>query len=410
MKSVYDQKEHCYGCNACSNICPTLAIRMKQDEEGFAYPTINDQKCIDCKMCVKVCPFHQNINITTSGYKQRYFAVQHKDKFIVAESSSGGMFTALSDYIIDNNGIVYGAAFDNAFTVRHMRACERQTRNLFRGSKYIQSDINTIYNMILNDLSQNRLVLFTGTPCQVNGIRNFLICKKCSLENMVLCDFICHGVASPKVWESYIDYFNQKYEGGLTYYAFRGKMEGWNKCKPILRTKNADISSQYNRKKSFHRLYQTCFLNRPSCYSCIYTNYIRCSDITLADFWNIKSVCPEMDDNTGTSQILINTEKGQKIFDMCRNSIRVWECTKKDVWQPHLEYPPNVMPSKRIRFWHLYSTLPFEKVLKQYGQGDILTKCKNFAVPIAKKTGLYVLAGKLYQWFFVRKEQREYDK
>ena len=304
MKSVYDQKEHCYGCNACLNVCPTSAIQMEQDEEGFAYPIISSKECVDCGMCTNVCPFFPNKNLTTSEYKQRYFAVQHKDKSIVAQSSSGGMFTALSDYVIAHNGIVYGAAFDNAFNVKHMRASDRQTRDLFRGSKYIQSDIKTIFNEILNDLSQNRLVLFTGTPCQVNGIRNFLKCKKVSLEKLVLCDFICHGVASPKVWNSYIEYFNQKYEGGLTYYEFRGKKNGWNKWQPILRTKNADVSSKYSKKKSFLRLYQTSLLNRPCCYSCKYTSYMRYSDITIADFWNIKSVCPKWVQNNGRDKIL----------------------------------------------------------------------------------------------------------
>ena len=127
MKSVYDQKEHCYGCNACLNVCPTSAIQMEQDEEGFAYPIISSKECVDCGMCTNVCPFFPNKNLTTSEYKQRYFAVQHKDKSIVAQSSSGGMFTALSDYVIAHNGIVYGAAFDNAFNVKHMRASDRQT-------------------------------------------------------------------------------------------------------------------------------------------------------------------------------------------------------------------------------------------------------------------------------------------
>lgn len=412
MDKVYREKKQCYGCSACANICPVLAIRMEYDEEGFSYPVIDPQKCIDCKMCVKICPFHQTLDedALKSDYQQRYFATQHKDQEIVARSSSGGMFTALSDCILAHNGVVYGAAFDAAFVVGHQRAEDKTGTGAFRGSKYIQSDIKNIYFLILEDISQGRQVLFTGTPCQVAGVRSFVMQKKHSLDNLILCDFICHGVASPRVWTSYIDYFKQKYDGGLSYYEFRGKTHGWHEREPILRINNNDISNLYNKKNSFLLLYQTCFADRPCCYSCKYTSYNRYSDMTLADFWNIGSVCPEMDDDTGTSQVLVNTQIGQKWFDLCLDEIKYHECSKKDVWQPHLEYPTNVSSSKREKFWAAYHTLPFETVLKQYGQGDIITKCKNFAIPIAKKLGFYVLAGKLYRYIFIRKESNEHDE
>ncbi len=406
MDKVYDQKKECYGCSACMNICPVSAIRMKQDKEGFFYPVIDHEKCVDCKMCIGICPFHQVLEDPSveTQYAQRYFAAQHKDKNVVAKSSSGGMFTALSDCILAHNGVIYGVTFDNAFTVRHDRAENVEKRDSFRGSKYIQSDQRHVYKMILKDLTDGRKVFFTGTPCQVAGIRNYILLKRHTLDNLLLCDFICHGVASPQIWASYIDYFNQKYEGGLSYYEFRGKRDGWHERKPILESNGIDISPKYSKKKSFLLLYQTCFLNRTCCYSCKYTSYDRYSDITLADFWNVGSVCPEMDDDTGTSEVLINTENGQKWFDLCSNAIKIQECTRKDVWQPHLEYPTNAAPPKREKFWAAYETLPFEQVLNKYGQGDIITKCKNFAIPIVKKLGLYVLAGKLYQKIFVKKE------
>lgn len=405
MNNVYERKEECYGCKACSNICPTSAIHMEQDEEGFLYPIIDQQKCIDCTQCVKVCPFHQTLKEAQdkSDFCQRYYAVQYKNQNIVKKSSSGGMFTALSKCVLSHGGVVYGVAFDEAFTVKHKRAENEKMSSAFMGSKYIQSNMDAIYQLLLEDLSEGRLVLFTGTPCQIAGVRNFVLRQRHTLTNLILCDFICHGVASPKIWASYINYFEEKYEGGLTYYEFRGKKDGWHERKPILCILNNDISSLYERKNSFLLLYQTCFLNRPSCYSCKYTSYERCSDITLGDFWNIGSVYPEMDDDTGTSQVLVNTLNGQKWFERCCNSINFKECNKKDVWQPHLEYPTNANPHKREQFWISYNTYPFEKFLSKYGQGDIIAKCKNFAVPLAKKLGLYVLMGKIYRLIFVRK-------
>lgn len=407
MHQVYHLKNQCYGCGACRNICPVSAISMEEDEEGFLYPVIRQEKCIDCGMCKNICPYHGGTGetLSESPCTQTYFAVQHKNPAVVAESSSGGMFTALSDCVLGCGGIVYGAAFDHAFKVAHERAETQEQRNAFRGSKYIQSSMDRVYRLIQEDLEQNRLVLFTGTPCQAAGVRNYILQKRGTLDRLVLCDFICHGAASPKVWESYLQYFKEKYDGGLTQYAFRNKRNGWKQGAPLLKTKDSDISDEYARKKSFLQLYRTCYLSRPSCYACQYAGYSRCSDITIGDFWNIGSVCPSMDDNTGTSQVLVNTETGRKWFDLCWDTIKCCECGKKDVWQPHLEYPANVNFRKREKFWENCRTLPFERVLKKYGQGDIMARCKSFAIPVVKKLGLYVLAGKLYRMIFVRKEK-----
>lgn len=384
------------------------AIHMERDEEGFLYPVIDGGKCVDCMQCVKVCPFHftPEGRISESGsFRQRYFAVQHKNRDIVAGSSSGGMFAALSDCVLKAGGIVYGVAFDRAFAVRHARAADPRARDAFMGSKYVQSDMGTVYQALTDDLEQGRTVLFTGTPCQSAGIKNYVLRRRGTLENLLLCDFICHGVASPKVWDSYLDYFRDKYEGGLSHYEFRGKRDGWHERKPILRVDQTDISSQYSKRNSFLLLYQTCFISRPSCYSCQYASYERCSDLTLGDFWNAGSVCPEMDDDTGTSQVLVNTARGQTWFEACGGAVNCRECSREDMWQPHLEYPTNVSSRKRKKFWTDYDILPFERVLKKYGSGDMIARCKNFAVPLAKKTGLYVLMGKIYRVLFVRKTQ-----
>lgn len=406
MNQVYSELKQCYGCSACENICPKAAINMTADAEGFLYPEIDTIKCINCGMCQKVCP---HINDTPNEpFEQHYFAVQHNDKEIVAASSSGGMFTALSDAVLEQGGAVYGACFNEAFAVTHMRTTDHLSRNQLRGSKYVQSNMNSVMKQIVLDIQNNIPVMFIGTPCQVAGVKNYVLEKKHSLDKLLLCDFICHGTASPKVWNSYINFFKQKYSTGLQQYEFRGKTHGWNQSQPILRADNRDISAEYEKRNSFRLMYQTCLLNRPSCYFCKYTSYQRPSDITIADFWNIKKIAPSMDDNTGTSQVLINTSKGAKWFDACKNNIRFIECNKEAVWQPHLEYP-NACPSKRDKFWRLYNTQDFSRILSLYGQGDFLTKCKNSFTPILKKMGLYVLAGKIYKLLFVQQGNNQND-
>lgn len=407
MEKVYAKKEQCYGCTACANICPQGAITMQEDKEGFFYPEICLNKCIDCKICVKVCPFHSEKK--QEDYKQRYFAVQHRNPQIVMESSSGGIFTALSDCVLRTGGVIYGAGFSEGFIIRHYRALDEDTRNKHRGSKYVQSDMNRVMKEILEDLSAGKTVLFSGSPCQTAGVRNYILAKRKVLNNLLLCDFICHGVASPKVWRDYIKYLEKNCDGKLERYKFRGKREGWHNFFPLIEADGLDVSLRYRNKDSFFLLYATCYLNRTSCYSCRFTSYDRFSDITFADFWNVKEVAAHLDNNTGTSEVLINTRRGEEWFQRCISEIKFEECTRKQAWQPHLEYP-NELPGKRAQFWQEYAERGFEETLHKYGKGNFMSKCKRIAMPIVKKTGLYVAAGKLYGFIFSGKAVRKNGK
>ena len=176
MDRVFEKKENCYGCTACENICPRGAISMQADEKGFKYPEINTEKCIDCGVCVSVCP-HNNA-IIENKFEQKYYAVQHNDAEVVFNSSSGGFFSALSDGVLDAGGVVYGVGFDEMFVVKHSRAEDRQGRDKFMGSKYVQSDMSGVLPMLLEDLKQEKVVLFTGTPCQVAGVVSFVLKKR----------------------------------------------------------------------------------------------------------------------------------------------------------------------------------------------------------------------------------------
>lgn len=400
------ERNQCCGCGACNSICPKKAIQMTEDEEGFIYPVISEHICINCGLCQKVCP----VNGDKTGayenpeYKQRYFAAFHKLAQVVENSSSGGVFTAITDIVLAQNGVIYGAYMDEGFVVRHGRAQDSHMRDRFRGSKYVQSNMLSVYEEIAEDVSKGIMTLFAGTPCQVKAVQKFLEAKNVSKETLYTVDFICHGVSSPGIWKDYIGYLEKRYDCSLDTYIFRGKKEGWHNWYPIVTMKGngKDVSEELRRNDSFILMYQSMLFNRPSCFSCPFTSYDRAGDITLADFWNIKKISPDMDTDRGTSELLINSAKGQELLDACKDLLKLLECSKQDVWQPHLEYP-NAMPGGREKFWNCYRQEGMEGVIKKYGKGDAMTRVKNFATPILKKTGLYVLFGKLYQIIFVKK-------
>lgn len=398
MERIYKEKAQCCGCGACVDICPVDAVCMIKDSEGFAYPQVDQEKCIDCGQCVRVCSYFDNRREKTG---QEYYAVKHKSEQIVINSSSGGAFTALSDVILRKGGCVYGAAFSEEFDVRHIRTANEKQRDLLRGSKYVQSDMIGIMKQIAEDLVNGLWVLFSGTPCQTAGVRRYIEQKSVSGEKLVLCDFICHGVASPEIWKKYVAFLNCHNSEKVSYFTFREKDKGWHNFYSKIMSGDKDISSEYSEKNSYFKIYGTCYINRPICYACNYTSYDRVSDITLGDFWNIKSIAPEMDDNKGTSMLMINSLKGKELLDLAKDNLITLKCEKADVWQPHLEYA-NELPAKRKRFWRDYREQDFEKILHIYGKGNLIGNCKRIFGKIVKRIGVYVWAGKMYRKVFIR--------
>ncbi len=302
-------KTKCCGCFSCKNICPQNAISMVEDEYGFKYPNINYNICTNCGLCEKVCPIINKKQ--ESSENSRAYAAISKNENTRMKSSSGGMFSIIAENIINEGGIVYGAQFNEKFLVEHSRAETIEEISKFRGSKYVQSDINKIFKEVKKDLIQGRKVLFTGTPCQVEGLISFLIKP---FDNLYTQDFICHGVPSKKVWEKYLEYRKKLDNSEPNKINFRNKEnKGWNEYQLLF---------EYNENKKYidhnEDLFMKAFLSdialRDSCYKCEFKKKHRISDITLADFWGINNVLPEMNDEKGTSLIIINSEKGNKLL------------------------------------------------------------------------------------------------
>lgn len=390
MKHIEIDKEKCCGCGACQAVCPVNAIQMQTDELGFAYPVIQEGACIGCSKCISACQIGAPVLNKTEG--QKYYAAQHTDKEIRMESSSGGVFWALSQAVLKDGGCVYGAAFDKNWIVRHEVAENLDEVKKFRGSKYIQSR-NDVYGSVLDNLKKGRIVLYTGTPCQCQGILQYVNSKKVATDNLFLVDFVCHGVGSPAVWEKYVEWL-EKEKGQIRFMTFRDKENGWNKSRTkILNTNGEDVSQN---TYSYFEMYRSLLTTRNSCFKCDFTDYRRCSDLTLGDFWNIGTLEHDMDSESGVSQVLVNTEKGQKLLENAEAMLHLLECTKKDCWQPHLEYPVE-KPRGRDNFQKIFSEQEFETVLKKYGNGTKLGYLKKLMVAVVKKLGLYVVAGKLFK-------------
>lgn len=369
MNLVID-KSKCCACTACKNICPKQAIEMISDEKGFLYPKINDSKCIKCGLCEKVCFYNTGYKILDDHLdKIETYAVKHKDLQIRMASQSGGAFTVFSDEILKRNGVIYGVGFDKALKVCYKRAITKEERNEFRGSKYVQSELNDIFKQIKKDLEDDKWVLFSGTPCYVAGLVKYLSKKK--YEKLLLLDIICHGVPSPKLYKEYLIYLESCYNGKINNFNFRDKNFGW---------KTHIESFIINNKKYSSTMYTTLFYShlalRESCHNCQFTNLNRPSDITIADCWGVQQNKPEIDDNKGVSLVIINTKKGKSIYENILVNLNYYGININEYIQPQLK-EPSKKNKKREIFWNDYNKKGFEYVVKKYTSLTLFGKIKK---------------------------------
>lgn len=311
---ILADKNQCTGCTACANICPKSCIEMKEDDEGFSYPVIDNSRCISCLACERVCPILNNH--THKDEETKAYAALSKNDETRLESSSGGIFSELAKLILQANGIVYGAKYDNDFKVIHTGIEDIESLKELRGAKYSQSDLSTIFQTVKKQLNNGRQVLFSGTPCQIGGLKAFL---KKDYDNLYCIDFVCHGVPSPLVWKKYIEYRSQVDADNQVpeYINLRNKESGWSHYS--YQVEFAYSKSNHYLCQNDKDLYMSLFVNnyilRRSCSNCYYKDYSRESDITLGDFWGIWDILPSMDDNKGTSVVFTHSNKGEKLLN-----------------------------------------------------------------------------------------------
>lgn len=369
-------KEKCFGCLECVQICPKKCISYTEDAQGLVYPYIQQEQCIDCGICYKKCP----TNIEEKNSVLEFKAVKNFDN-IRMKSASGGMFTMISDYVLEQNGVVYGAAFDDDLSLTHIRVENKRHRDKCCGSKYVQSKILDMFPLIEQDLNNKRQVLFSGTPCQVAAVKSYFGKN----DFLLLVDIICHGVIGKKVFDSFLTSVKKRNGSKIKTISFRDKRKGWSSQQWNAVLENGK-ELEDKELSSYKTLYYSHCAHRESCFTCKYASLNRPGDITLGDYWGIDEYYPEFNDEKGVSLVLVNTEKGKSVVEQLRIEDRSIVCTKNQCLQPQLQEPVHNHP-KRKNFQVLYKVLGYNMAVKMCCKENILKR-------MARKV-LWYLGGKL---------------
>lgn len=370
----------CTGCLACVGICPQKCISVKKNQEGFEVPDVNFEECTNCGLCRKRCPV---ANKPKDDRKPpTAMAAVCRNRKIREESSSGGIFTVIAESIIDRGGVVFGVGFDEHFNAINKSCNSKEALSELRGSKYVQSSIKDVYKEARGYLDDGRLVLFTGTPCQIGGLRAYL---NKDYENLYTQDLICRGVPSPTVWQKYVSYRENLAGSGIRKIFFRHKKNGWKIFSVQFLFRNCTEYIQIIYKDLYMKGFLASLFLRPSCSECSFKQLHRQSDLTLADFWGIDRLSPEKNDNKGTSLVLIHTVKGQELFDSVQELVDFWKVDVEKALQENTSMMNSVKPSLlREKFFKDMPRLEMDQLIEKYCGTKITSRGRRF---IAKMFG-----------------------
>lgn len=358
---------------------------MEMDEEGYFYPKVDEQSCIECNLCTKTCPILKESS--TREFSVKAFAVQNIDEKSRINSSSGGAFSVIAEYVISQGGYVFGCKFDKDFDVVHDCATTIDEMSKFRGSKYVQSRLGNSFVAIKQLLKEQKLVLFSGTPCQVAGLQSFL---KKEYSNLILVDLVCHGIPSPGLWKKYIDYIKSKSVSALSYVSFRNKQFGYAGSTMAMGYENGKMEYS-NRKVQFYKhMFFQDINTRPSCFNCHFKGIKRVSDFTIFDCWHMNKINQEWDDDKGATWMIVQSEKGYGLFDKIKVHFRYKEenietAIRLDGELALHSTTPNPL---REQFFQDYNQIVMEELIKKYFPLSIKKRITFAVKPWLHKFGL----------------------
>lgn len=387
------EKGKCTGCWACFNACEFNCIEMIGDNEGFCYPVIDKNKCIECGRCRRACPILNRENLRL--YKvQNAYIVQNKNFDVLFQSSSGGFFSAVAEWVIKQGGIVYGAVFDEDFRVKHVGVRKMEDLGELRKSKYIQSNIGMLYRNIKKELDAGMLVCFCGTPCQVSGLSSYLQDK---YTNLILMDFVCHGVGSPLIWDKYLIKRNKKDIGHIY---FRDKSKGYHYSKIKIVYKDKTHYCSGTEADQYLRSYFSNICLRTSCYNCSFKGSERVSDFTMWDCFDLDS--RQIDDSYGASKVVLRTSNAEKIFTLILDNLLYEQCDISSLVESSFEMNKSVcLNPKRELFFTL---------AKETENGDVFDKYFPIGIKSIARTSVRELLYQLGIYSGVRKKYNKLKK
>ena len=367
-------KKTCCGCGACSNVCPKKAITMQEDENGFIYPKIDESKCIKCGLCLKTCAYK---NRESKSKVMKAYAAVCKNKDILLKSASGGVFTTIALNILKQGGVVFGCSMEKDSNGRlepqHIKVTSIEEQTKLQGSKYVQSNTKNIYLEVKEELKNNKIVLFSGTPCQVAALKSFI--GNIKSDNLYTIDIICHGVPSSKMFKDYIKYIEDKKNIKITNFTFREKSKGKGYFSKIEYTKNGKnkVTIRPAINISYFQMFLKSISIRENCYTCPYANSSRVGDITLGDYWGVDMEHPDDLKNNhiklskGVSCIMINNEKGKTLInDYAINLVKINSKLEKIKKHNSQLNGPCDYTFKHEQLMNLYKNNDYSKVEKWY--------------------------------------------